>query len=226
MQDEAYKSPGQEGPNKESAENGSLNKNFNENDEESAGESAKNDISEKTDTDIKDNAGPADDKVKTNTKSTEPVDEKPILSKPANQAFVVISERDDLNKECIAGLLKAGARPIILNDVNEKRSLIEIIAQNPQVKFALVILSGDDFVYDRLSGKPGQALLSPKSNTVFHMGFLLAKLGNMGTMMLYRDQKSFVLPTGIQNANFVPYNKEGAWQEILKSKLRSQGIIS
>ncbi len=138
------------------------------------------------------------------------------------EIFVVLCERDDINQDCLNVLSTQNIRPIIVNDPNETQTLIEIVNQKSNVQFALVILAGDDFIYDRLAGKPGNAELSAKPNNVFHLGFFLAKFGNMGIMTIYREQKSFKFPTGNHQTAFVPYQKGGAWEEILMSKLREQ----
>ena len=144
---------------------------------------------------------------------------------PAKQIFVVLSQREDINQDCIAVLLKLGVRYFILNEPDEVRSLEEILNTNPQIRFALIILAGDDFVYDRLSGKPGEALLGAKQNVVFHLGYLLAKFGNPGTLTVFKEQKAFHLPVGYQHTAFVAHQKGGAWEEILKSKLKQKNIL-
>lgn len=142
------------------------------------------------------------------------------------EAFVVLCKREDINKECIDVLKQSGVQPIIINDIDESRSITEIIGQHPNVSFALIILAGDDFIYDRNTGKPGEAMLSAKPNAIFLFGYLFAKLGHQKTVIVYREQKSFRFPIGLHNAAFVPFQKNGAWEEILHSKLRAQGILS
>lgn len=139
---------------------------------------------------------------------------------PITESFVVACRRPEINDDCIHVLKANGIEPIILNDPNEKRALVEMLSEHPAVRFAVVILAGDDFVYDRQIGKPAEALLSAKPNVVFHLGFLLRHLGPLNTLILYKEQKSFRMPTGIQNAAFVPYVKNGTWIEILRSKIR------
>ena len=137
---------------------------------------------------------------------------------PAREAFVVQCEREEINIDCIAVLKRHGVRPIILNHSDESRSLKEIFIQHSNTAFAVIILAGDDFIYDRLKGKPKDALLTPKADTVFHLGYLSAMFAN-------REQKSFRFPTGLQNAAFIPYKKNGSWENILESKLKESRII-
>jgi predicted nucleotide-binding protein len=155
----------------------------------------------------------------------DPACEMNEIKLPPREIFVVLSERDDFNQECLDALQNYGIQPIILNTPNEIRSIAEILNQFRQVQFALILLAGDDFIYDRAKGKPGEAHLGAKSNTVFHLGYLLAKFGNMGTLSLYREQKSFRLPTGLQHTAFVPYEKNGKWKQILESKLKTIKIL-
>ncbi len=160
-----------------------------------------------------------------NTAPSEQASESPSASAHPKKIFVVQSERDDLNTICFNALKRHGVTPIILNLPEESRSLLEILNQNPAVCFALIILSGDDFIYDRLSGKPGEAHLGAKQNAVFHLGFLLAKFGNIGTLTVYREQKSFHLPTGFQHTAFIPCEKNGKWEDVLSSKFKTLHII-
>lgn len=144
---------------------------------------------------------------------------------PPKEIFCVLSRRDKLNQECLDVVKSLGIRPVILNQPDEARSVMEILNESSKVCFALILLAGDDFVYDRLTGKPGEASLAAKPDAVFFLGYLLARFGNMGTLALYREQKSFRLPVGAQHAAFVPYKQGGGWRQILESKLKVRRIL-
>jgi len=145
--------------------------------------------------------------------------------KPQKKIFIVLSRRDEMNQDCIAAILKMGVGYIVLNDPASYESITERLNTHPRVRFALVLLSGDDFIYDRLTGKPATAQLGPKADVVFHLGYVLAQFGHIGTLAIYREQRSFHLPTGQHHTIFVPYRKGGSWEEILKSKLQHINVL-
>lgn len=190
----------------------------------------------KTDSEQETQAGPDEETVK-NSDNSEPGENIEDIAVESDEEtkrtdvvpreiFVVLCEREDINQDCIDVLQNHGTRSIVVNKPEETRSIAEILNEHSRVRFALILLAGDNFIYDRNTGKPGEALLSAKPNNVFHLGYLLAKFGNQGTLAIYREQKSFRLPTGLQNAAFVPYQKGRAWEEILRSKLKASHIIS
>jgi|GEM_PF-4473733 len=145
--------------------------------------------------------------------------------RPEKKIFIVLSQRDEMNQDCIAAILKMGVGYVVLNDPSSSESITERLNTHPHIQFALVLLSGDDFIYDRLTGKPATAQLGPKPNVVFHLGYTLAHFGHVGTLAIYREQRSFHLPTGQHHTIFVPYRKGGPWEEILESKLKHINVL-
>lgn len=148
-----------------------------------------------------------------------------LPDRPEKKIFIVLSQRDEMNQDCIAAILKMGVGYVILNDPASSESITERLNTHPHIRFALVLLAGDDFIYDRLTGKPATAQLGPKPNVVFHLGYALAQFGHVGTLAIYREQRSFHLPTGQHHTIFVPYRKGGPWEEILKSKLQHINVL-
>ncbi|MEW5895652.1 MAG: TIR domain-containing protein [Candidatus Omnitrophota bacterium] len=155
--------------------------------------------------------------------SVQPNPENETASK---DIFVVSSERDEINTDCLNVLKNFGINAIVINFPDQHLSLSEILGLHPRVKFGLIILAGDDFIYDRLTGKPGSAILGAKANAVFHLGYLLGRFGHSGILAVYKEQKNFRFPTGLQNVSFVPYQKGGNWEQVLKSRLQKCGILS
>ncbi|MFP4473707.1 MAG: TIR domain-containing protein [Candidatus Omnitrophota bacterium] len=138
---------------------------------------------------------------------------------PSNKIFVVLCEREEINKDCLSVIQQAGLQPVILYPDHSDQTIEQKFMTHPRVHFAFVILSGDDFVYDRVEGKPAEAVLCAKQPAVFHLGYLLGKFGRLNTFIVYREQRAYALPTVQHNAIFIPYEKNGRWVELFQDRL-------
>jgi len=142
--------------------------------------------------------------------------------------FVVLGDRDEINKDCLEVIKRYKITPFIIHpnkSLIDTHSLKECIAEHPKTDFAFVILTGDDFVYSRKNGKPATAKLKAEQEVVFLLGYLTGKFGMQNVFALYKPQASFVFPTGAQNLNFVAHEKNGFWIQIFENRLKELGLL-
>jgi len=140
------------------------------------------------------------------------------------QIFVIMGKREAMNNDFLLFLEEIGIKPIYLQDkVHTRESMEQHFFQYPNVKFAAALLSGDDFVYDKQKGKPGNASLMAKQNFVFYLGYLTAKLGKQNVFILYHEQKSLLFPIGHHQAIYTQHTKDGRWKDIFINRLINCG---
>jgi len=133
--------------------------------------------------------------------------------------------KDMVNRDC-RQLLETLGMTLIPMTTTERygESLADKWNKLSQVRFAVVCLSGDGFCYGK-DGKPADSRLCSAQEKVFALGFLLAKLSRMNVFVLYYEQNTFMIPTDMQEVVYVPYNRTGSWQDLLKSRLRIVGML-
>ena len=140
------------------------------------------------------------------------------------RVFMLKCSHEKVNRECIEAFRELEFE---LSDLDDKKYSGEPVEQlfqkHPDVKFAAVLLSGDEFVYPKKGAKPTDAMLCAAQDTVFKLGYILSKLGRHNTFILYHEQKSFLLPTKNYNAVFTPHDKLGVWHKSLVTKLKILG---
>ena len=151
-------------------------------------------------------------------------DSIPNEIKVNNRVFVIAGSKKEMNNACMEVLSKLGLEPILAHDqFNFSESTDRRYIQYPDVKFAIVILSGDDFVYPK-NGKPADSWLRSRQDIVFELGNLIGKFGRQNVFSLYYEQKSFLLPTSLHNATYTPFDNAGHWKYELLQHLRLAGF--
>ena len=144
---------------------------------------------------------------------------------PPKEVFLISCSKEKMNQDCIKALNELGFNLIRLDKAEYSQQPIEqIFKLHPKVIFAVVLLSGDDFVYDKEKGRPANAKLRITQDAAFKLGFLVSRLGSHNTFILYHEQKSFFLPTGKQNAIFTVHDKLDEWRDTLKKRLKMNGF--
>jgi len=110
-----------------------------------------------------------------------------------------------MNAEISDILTKLGLEQIPTQDNANKEKPVHLkLQQNPDVSFAIVLLSGDDFAFPK-NGNHNDALLRASQNIVFEFGYLLAALGRENVLAICYEQKSFRRPSQFSDAIYVPY---------------------
>lgn len=144
-------------------------------------------------------------------------EEKPSL--PA-RIFVVHGSNEEMKAEVAAYLNKLGFEIVFTQDkINSLKPIAQKVTENPDVRFAVVLLSGDDFVYPK-NDKPANAFLKANQKVVFELGFWINHLGRDHVLALYQDQKSFRRPTEYFDVLYILFDKQGAWKKELLARVK------
>lgn len=143
--------------------------------------------------------------------------------KAHSRVYVIHTGEGPMEKDVISLLKKIDLQPLLRhNRLDSIKSLEQEFADQTNANFAVVILSSDEFVYSK-NGKPGDAKLRARQDIIFDLGYLLGRLGRQNVLALYYEQKSFLLPTLLHNAVYLPYDKGGGWQQALMKRLQFCG---
>ena len=138
---------------------------------------------------------------------------------PSKEIFVLKSAKAMMTRDCMALFKALGFKVIeIRHGVNEGQTLEEQISAHPEIIFAVVMLSGDEFIYPK-DKKPADARLCAPPQTLYDLGYIRARLGKKNTFALYFEQKIFKLPTNYRDTVYIPYNPSQEWVELLKNRL-------
>ena len=143
---------------------------------------------------------------------------KPLL----NKVYFLGGNHEKLNQRLKDELKKMNFSWIDLSATYMETALDEVMKNNPQVFFCVAALSGDEFVYDK-SGKPAQARLCSKQDIVFKLGYLIGRHGKSNCFVLYKEQKSFALPTSLIHGIFTVLDDDIRWKDMLRSRLTGSG---
>ncbi|HPB67549.1 MAG TPA: nucleotide-binding protein [Candidatus Omnitrophota bacterium] len=151
-----------------------------------------------------------------------PLEPAPAVKASVKKVYFLGSSQEKLNQRLQDELKKMGFSWIDLSAVYMERALDEIMRNNPDVFFSVVVLSGDEFVYDK-NGKPSQARVCSKQDIVFKLGYLIGHYGKSNCFVLYKEQKSFALPTSLIHGIFTVLDDDVRWRDMLRSRLVGAG---
>jgi hypothetical protein len=143
---------------------------------------------------------------------------KPLVKK----VYFLGGSHEKLNQRLKDELKKLGFSWIDLSSTYMEQALDEIMKNNPEIFFCVVTLSGDEFVYEK-NGKPAQARVASRQDVVFKLGYLIGRHGKSNCFVLYKEQKSFVLPTSLIHGIFTVLDDDIRWKDMLKSRLVGSG---
>ena len=116
-------------------------------------------------------------------------------------------------------LEKLGIEFMILHEkANEKNMLKDIIENNADAAFAIVLLTGDD-----LGKNQKESNLNPRArqNVILELGYFIGKLGTNRVCALY-DSK-IELPGDKHDLVYIPFDSSDHWQIDLAKKLKAAG---
>ena len=144
----------------------------------------------------------------------------------ADRVCVTYGRNLVMNKQVVSVIRELGIKPLVMQDKKYAgRSLAEFVAAHPDIRFVVVILSSDDWVYPK-EGKPKDAVLRADQLVVFHLGYWIGKLGRERVFALYYDQRSFQWPTKFMDLIYTPLDKGGLWQKELIRRLKQFGLLN
>ncbi len=138
----------------------------------------------------------------------------------------IVHGHNEVMKEAVARTISdVGLEPIILHEQpNKGRTIIEkFTAESSDVSFAIVLLSADDFGYEK-NELPQKARPRARQNVVLELGFFIGKLGRNSVVALHEEITEFEIPSDYHGVIFTPYDKSGAWKLGLGKELKAAGI--
>jgi predicted nucleotide-binding protein len=147
---------------------------------------------------------------------------EPQADGECRKVFLVPGSNSLMYQEVMKFLKKLDLEAVVSKSrINYTESMEQKFIDYPQIKLAIVLLSGDDFVYPK-DGRPGNAKLRASQDNVFELAYFLAKLSRQGVFILYQEQRNFLLPTDLMNAIYTPYLQGGHWRHELSKRLKER----
>jgi predicted nucleotide-binding protein len=110
---------------------------------------------------------------------------------------------------------------ILREQPNAGRTIIEKFVDYSNVRFAVVLLTGDDRGGEKSLDFDRQKL-RPRQNVILELGYFLGKLGRKHVCALY--QKDVEIPSDYEGVLFVQLDQGGSWRFELARELKTAGI--
>ena len=137
--------------------------------------------------------------------------------------FVVSGKDAEMKKSIIGALTKLKLVPLLLcEEPSQGRKIAECFADYADVSFALVLLSPDEYYCTKNEALTKQKL-KPQQQVIFHLGFLLGKLGKNKVLVLFRECEGFQIPD-IEGLKTVAFDDRESWKLALIRELSDSGL--
>ncbi len=137
--------------------------------------------------------------------------------------FVVSGKDNEMKKSVIGALTELKLVPLLLcEEPSQGRKIVECFSDYTDVRFALVLLSPDDYYYSKNETFKKQKL-KPQQQVVFLLGFLLGKLGKNNVFVLFRESEGFQIPD-IEGLKAVAFDDRESWKLALIRELSECGV--
>lgn len=142
------------------------------------------------------------------------------------RVFYVPGLNDAMNVQIYRFLTDHHLQLVVGDDPQQtRRSIAEQFNEFTNIQFAIVVLSGDNFMYSKLQ-TPTHAHLVPGQNVVFELGYLVGKLGRDRVIALYEEGDQIKRPTGFFDVFYIPYAQEGVWHHELRARLQAAQLVT
>ena len=137
--------------------------------------------------------------------------------------FLVHGHNEEMKQSTARFLEKFDLKPIILHEQpNRGRTIIEKFTDYANVDFAIILLSADDFAFEKTqnveSGK-----LRARQNVILELGFFLGKIGRENVIVLHEQVENFEIPSDYQGVLYEPYDSRGNWKLSIAKELKESG---
>lgn len=150
-----------------------------------------------------------------------PAEEPAAKPKYSKRVFLVHGPDERMKNKVVPVLEKLGLKAVRFDEgTDENLTLYERAQQNPDVGFAVILLSIEDMAYPK-NEKPAAAKPRVNQNVIFQLGFLSGKLGRQRVFVLYPRKDNFELPTRYFDAYYTPFDDEGRWKRYLVDRLKT-----
>jgi len=158
-------------------------------------------------------------------KNTSPSQSAPSASGNLDRRIIVVSGADNEMKHALTGALtKLSLIPLVMcEEPSQGKKIVEKFSGDyAYVAFAVVLLSPDDFAYDKNEAVTKRRL-RPKQNVVFELGFLLGKLGKSNVLVFFRECANFEIPTDFEGVKVAAFDDRDSWKLALIRELTNCG---
>ncbi len=140
----------------------------------------------------------------------------------SHRVFVVHGHDHGLRAEVARFLERLGLEAIILDEQPKAgRTIIENFERYADVRYAVVLLTGDDRGGTRDQSYEDQRLRA-RQNVIFELGYFAAKLGRQHVCALH--EAGVEIPSDYQGVLYVSLDPHGGWRLHLAKELRAAGL--
>ena len=149
------------------------------------------------------------------------------VSSNLSRRIIVVSGSDIEMKQALTGALsKLLLTPLVLcEEPTQGKKIVENFSKDyADVGFALVLLSPDDFAYDK-NEVATKRKLRPRQDVVFELGFLLGKLGKGNVLVFFRECANFEIPTDFEGVKVTAFDDRDSWKLALIRELSNIGLV-
>lgn len=138
-----------------------------------------------------------------------------------NRVCVIHGQNDALMKAVNEYLEKLGLEPVVLHkQQTSNRNIMEKIESLPEVDFAVVLLTPDDFA------QPGKPMRNGKGhskrNVLFELGYYIGRLGKSRVCALYNGQDK--PPRDYDGISCLSISDNQVWRRLLELELKGAGF--
>lgn len=158
------------------------------------------------------------------TKTTPPAQIAEIVELPrrlmTHRVCVIHGQNDALKNAVSDYLQKLGLEPVVLHkQPSGERNIMEKIEILPEVDYAVVLLTDDDFVQTGKSSRGGKAL---SRNVLFELGYYIGRLGKSRVCALYKGHNK--PPRDYEGISCLTISDNQVWRRLLGMELKEAGF--
>ena len=118
---------------------------------------------------------------------------------------------------------KLGLVPVVMREQpSQGRKLVERYADYADIGFAIVLLSPDDFAYEK-NESPTKRYLQPHQDVIFALGLFLGKLSKENVISFYIESPNFKAPTDFEGIKSIAFDDRDSWKLALIRELTAAG---
>jgi predicted nucleotide-binding protein len=154
-------------------------------------------------------------------------DEQPVTPRRAREpragsSVFLVHGHNDAAKEAVARFLeRLGVPVIILHEQPDKgRTIIEKFEAYSEVRYAVVLITGDDVGGSRST--PTALQPRGRQNVILELGYFLGALGRTHVCAL--KEEGVEVPSDLSGVLYVPLDPAGAWKLRLAGEMKAAGL--
>jgi predicted nucleotide-binding protein len=144
------------------------------------------------------------------------------MEKSDTPKVLIIHGQDEEKKAIVASFLtKLGLEPVIPHgEPSSGINLVEKIGKSPNVTFAIILLTADDYGYPK--GRPEESKPRPKQDVIFELGFLIGRIGQ--NLVCALCEEGLDLPPEYKGNVFIPYDPGGLWKLLIARAMKMANV--